>query len=47
MLDKKEPAAKTGTRVYHGAMLDHRSGTIQPLGYIRGLAHAAIKTGAR
>ena len=47
MLNKEEAAAKTGTRVYHGAMLDHRSGTIQPLSYVRGLAHAATKAGAR
>ncbi|ANF59169.1 NAD(P)/FAD-dependent oxidoreductase [Halotalea alkalilenta] len=37
----------TGTERYLGGMLDHRGGHINPLGYARGLAHAAILAGAR
>jgi len=47
LLDAAAAAAKTGTRAYHGALLDHRAGTIQPLAYVRGLAQAAVQAGAR
>ena len=47
LLDAAETAAKTGAKTYHGALLDRRAGTIQPLAYVRGLAHAAIKAGAK
>jgi glycine/D-amino acid oxidase-like deaminating enzyme len=46
LLDARETAARTGTPVYAGALLDQRAGTIQPLAYVRGLAHAAIAAGA-
>lgn len=46
ILDSTETAAKTGTTAYSGALLDLRAGTIQPLAYVRGLARAAIATGA-
>lgn len=36
-----------GAKAYRGALLDHRAGTIQPLAYARGLAQAAIATGAK
>ena len=36
----------TGTARYHGALLDRRAGTIQPLLYCRGLARAAQAGGA-
>jgi glycine/D-amino acid oxidase-like deaminating enzyme len=47
LLDAAEAAAKIGSAVYTGALLDARAGTIQPLAYVRGLARAAIGTGAR
>ena len=46
LLDGDETARRTGTGRYHGALLDARAGTIQPLGYARGLAHAAVAAGA-
>jgi glycine/D-amino acid oxidase-like deaminating enzyme len=47
LLSAQETRAKTGTDAYGGALLDARAGTIQPLGYARGLALAAIAAGAR
>ncbi len=47
LIDAERMAALTGTRFYRGAMLDRRSGSVQPLGYARGLAAAALATGAR
>lgn len=46
LLDAAETARRTGTAAYHGALLDPRAGTIQPLAYVRGLARAAIAAGA-
>lgn len=46
LLDAKETEAKVGTKAYAGSLLDLRAGTIQPLAYVRGLAHAAITAGA-
>ncbi|MGF1629513.1 MAG: NAD(P)/FAD-dependent oxidoreductase [Kiloniellaceae bacterium] len=46
LLDASEAAAKTGTTAFTGALLDRRAGTIQPLAYARGLAHAAVAAGA-
>jgi glycine/D-amino acid oxidase-like deaminating enzyme len=37
----------TGAKGFTGALLDRRAGTVQPLAYAHGLAHAAIKAGAR
>lgn len=47
LLDTAETAAKVGSTAYAGALLDLRAGTIQPLAYARGLAAAALKSGAR
>jgi glycine/D-amino acid oxidase-like deaminating enzyme len=47
LLSEAETRAKTGTNAFHGALLDSRAGTIQPLGYARGLARAAMAAGAR
>jgi len=47
MLDKTTAAKMTGTKAYYGAMIDRRAGTIQPLAYVRGLAHAAVTNGAK
>lgn len=45
------PAARaaelTGAKSFAGALLDRRAGTVQPLGYARGLARAALAAGAR
>ncbi len=47
LLDSNETALKTGTSRYCGALWDHRAGTIQPMAYVRGLAKAAMDSGAR
>ncbi|MGA8261595.1 MAG: FAD-dependent oxidoreductase, partial [Arenicellales bacterium] len=47
LLDRQAAARKIGTDHFHGALLDHRAGTVQPLGYARGLAAAAARAGAR
>lgn len=47
ILDAEETARRTGSTAYSGALLDTRAGTIQPLAYVRGLAAAARKAGAR
>jgi sarcosine oxidase len=45
-LGAAETAARIGSDVYAGSLLDLRAGTIQPLAYARGLAGAAIAAGA-
>ncbi len=47
VLDAEETARRIGSTAYSGALLDTRAGTIQPLAYVRGLAAAARKNGAR
>jgi glycine/D-amino acid oxidase-like deaminating enzyme len=47
VLSAQETADKTGTTAYQGALLDLRAGTVQPLAYARGLAHAALAQGAQ
>lgn len=46
LLDASETARAVGTEAYTGALLDPRTGTIQPLSYVRGLAKAALAAGA-
>ncbi|MDQ0322671.1 glycine/D-amino acid oxidase-like deaminating enzyme [Pararhizobium capsulatum DSM 1112] len=46
LLDASQTAARIGSSAYAGSLLDMRAGTLQPLAYVRGLAHAAIKAGA-
>ncbi|MBL0375307.1 FAD-binding oxidoreductase [Rhizobium sp. KVB221] len=46
-LPASEAARLTGAQGFHGALLDRRAGTVQPLGYARGLAAAAMKAGAK
>ncbi|MEM7194673.1 MAG: FAD-binding oxidoreductase [Pseudomonadota bacterium] len=46
LLSRDEAAERIGTRVFHGGLLDHRAGTINPMGYVRGLARAAQTAGA-
>ena len=45
-LDGDKIAAITGTKRYTGGFIDRRAGSIQPLGYVRGLARAAQAKGA-
>lgn len=47
MLTAEETRSRTGAAGFHGALLDRRAGTIQPLAYSRGLARAAILAGAK
>ncbi|MDH0614560.1 MULTISPECIES: FAD-binding oxidoreductase [unclassified Agrobacterium] len=47
VLDADETARRTGSTGYAGALFDSRAGTLQPLAYVRGLAVAAQKAGAR
>jgi glycine/D-amino acid oxidase-like deaminating enzyme len=47
VLGADEAAQRIGGHRYTGALLDHRAGTLQPLAYARGLAAAAIRTGAK
>jgi len=47
LLDREQAAARTGTNAFHGGLLDHRAGTINPMAYCRGLARAATGAGAR
>ena len=45
LLDAAETAKRIGSDAYAGSLLDLRAGTLQPLAYARGLAHAAVKAG--
>ena len=45
-LDGDTTRSMVGSPIYTNAALDHRSGTVQPLSYARGLAAAAINEGA-
>ncbi len=47
LLSREAAAAKIGSRAFHGGLLDRRAGTINPMGYDRGLARAARAAGAR
>jgi len=46
LLEREEVSAMIGTSHFHGGLLDHRCGTINPMGYCRGLARAARGAGA-
>ncbi|WP_425043374.1 NAD(P)/FAD-dependent oxidoreductase [Primorskyibacter sp. S87] len=46
LLGADETAKLTGTARFHGGLLDRRAGTIDPMGYARGLARAALAAGA-
>lgn len=46
LLDAEETRQRTGATGLHGAILDPRAGTVQPLSYCRGLARAARQAGA-
>ncbi|MEM7215173.1 MAG: FAD-binding oxidoreductase [Pseudomonadota bacterium] len=47
LLGREEVSAMIGTDKFHGGLLDHRAGTINPMGYCRGLARAALGAGAK
>ena len=47
ILDRAQVARLTGSQRYCGGLMDHRGGTVQPLAYVRGLAHAAVRAGVR
>ncbi len=47
LLDKDQAAEKIGSDIFYGGLLDHRAGTINPMGYARGLARAALSAGAK
>ncbi|MEM8789202.1 MAG: FAD-binding oxidoreductase [Pseudomonadota bacterium] len=46
LLGPEDMATATGTRAFFGGLRDHRAGTINPMGYCRGLARAALGAGA-
>jgi glycine/D-amino acid oxidase-like deaminating enzyme len=45
-LERRDIASLTGTERYLGALLDRRGGDLNPLGFARGMARAAIGAGA-
>lgn len=47
LLDAAEAQVRIGSSKFNSALFDPRAGTIQPLAYARGLAHAALKEGAK
>jgi glycine/D-amino acid oxidase-like deaminating enzyme len=47
LLDRTSVARLAGTDAYPSAAYDRRGGNVNPLGYARGLAEAALKAGAR
>ncbi|MCB5161204.1 NAD(P)/FAD-dependent oxidoreductase [Marinomonas algarum] len=46
LLNSAEAQSRIGSTKFNSALFDPRAGTIQPLAYARGLAHAALKEGA-
>ncbi len=47
LLSGAEVAQLTGSAAYRGGLRDPRGGTVQPLSYVRGLAHALLKRGGQ
>ncbi|MGP6086338.1 NAD(P)/FAD-dependent oxidoreductase [Antarctobacter jejuensis] len=47
LLNRDEVSKLIGTTHFHGGLVDHRCGTINPMGYCRGLARAALAAGAK
>ena len=47
LLSRNEVLQLTGSAFYRGGLLDRRGGTVQPLAYVRGLAHAVLRAGGR
>ena len=46
LLSREDVARLIGSDFFHGGLVDHRAGTINPMGYCRGLARAARGAGA-
>ncbi len=46
LLDRADVRNLIGSGAYYGGLLDHRAGTINPMGYCRGLARVAQSLGA-
>lgn len=46
LLSKEQACDKIGSPAFYGGLLDSRAGTINPMGYVRGLARAAKAAGA-
>lgn len=47
LLTRQDVSELTGSKAFFGGLLDRRAGTINPMGYCRGLARAARGAGAR
>ena len=47
LLGRDEVSRLIGTDHFHGGLVDHRCGTINPMGYCRGLPRAALGAGAK
>lgn len=47
LLSREQACERIGSEAFHGGLLDMRAGTINPMGYVRGLARAARAAGAR
>uniref|UniRef100_B0SVN5 FAD dependent oxidoreductase n=1 Tax=Caulobacter sp. (strain K31) TaxID=366602 RepID=B0SVN5_CAUSK len=47
LIEGPQAAKLTGSDAFPAVLLDQRAGTIQPLAYVRGLAAAAMRKGAR
>lgn len=47
LLSREEVSELLGTTRFQGGLLDHRAGTMNPMGYCRGLARAALGAGAQ
>ena len=47
LLSREKASERIGSTAFFGGLLDHRAGTINPMGYVRGLARAALAAGAR
>ncbi len=47
LLPRDRAAELIGSAWFHGGLVDRRAGTINPMGYVRGLARAARRAGAR
>lgn len=47
LLSRDEASEAIGSRRFYGGLVDRRAGTINPMGYVRGLARAAQGAGAK
>lgn len=47
LLSQQEVSKLIGSSAFYGGLVDHRAGTVNPMGYCRGLARAALGAGAK